>query len=101
MRIDVGCETMKRNDSILVYTLKGAVILAVCVPIGPALQGHHDLKQVALSAILGFTVGIIVWPLDWLREQRFRRKEREAIEQMHAEATSESAPSADSEASDA
>jgi hypothetical protein len=53
------------------------------------IPGKELARRIAMGLGVGTVVGAILWPIG----QRFRKKEKEAIEQMHAEVQSEGAPS--------
>ena len=62
----------------------------------------RESRHVGLVILTSLCIAAIILPLFWWIESAFKKREREAIEQMHAEATSKSAPEgAISEASDA
>ena len=91
---------MKRKDNFLAAVGRSAILGGVLFVILPLLDRdwtREDARHAALGIAVGAIVGAVLWPIG----QRFRKKEKEAIEQMHAETTSKSAPSAASEASDA
>jgi hypothetical protein len=66
----------------------GAVIF-LFLPMLDDIPGKEFIRRNAMGLGVGAIVGAITWPI----RQRFRRKEREAIEQMHAEVQSEGEPS--------